>query len=132
MWKSNMEETLHRNQTVWVVRKSPLMLIVALSLLRRRLPLHKPIVWIGNDDHRWRMKRKCGGANMGGDKWLSTVDDENGGRRSRCSGIVEMVCSWLWLTQPTVTMRDGIVKMERWESERERNKERKKKWGRER
>ena len=59
------------------------------------------------------MKRRCGGANMGGNKWLSTVGDENGGRRGRCSGIVEMVCSRLWLAQPTVTMREGMVKMGR-------------------
>ncbi|RVW25991.1 Salicylate carboxymethyltransferase [Vitis vinifera] len=48
------------------------------------------------------MKRRCGGANMGGNKWLSTVGDENGGRRGRYSGIMEMVCSRLWLAQPTV------------------------------
>ena len=50
---------------------------------------------------------------MGCDKRLPMVGNENGGRRGRCSGIVEMVCSRLWLAQPTVTMREGMVKMGR-------------------
>ena len=58
------------------------------------------------------MKRRCGGANMGGDKWLSAVDDENGDRRGRRNGIVEMMCSRWWLAQPIVTTRNDMVKME--------------------
>ena len=36
------------------------------------------------------MKRRCGGANMGGNKWLSTVGDENGAEG------VAVVGSWKW------------------------------------
>ena len=82
------------------------------------------------------MKRRCGGANMGCDKRLPMVGNENGGRRGRYSGIMEMVCSRLWLAQPTVVGaangdnerwhgEDGKVRVrEKKNGERERERER--------
>ena len=36
------------------------------------------------------MERRCGEANMGGDKWLSKMGNNNDGNKGRRSGMMEM------------------------------------------